>query len=673
MRRVHALTALAAVPFIASAALAASAVLTVARVASREEPKPGAVTALSVLPASGRADVVIAVDGAITVVDFTLSAPYRVVVDLRGATLGVAARLYDRVMRGGITNVRMAQYQPGIVRVVLDLDGPRSYSVVREAHAVRIGVNGPGEFAAWHLGGSAAATASLAVREEPSPTSSAEPPSTAAPLLWVAPSKTSASQSLSAPLSPPTSPQQSQERRITWSGQDAHIRDVIQMFAQFGGRSIVVGKSVEGLVTAEIKDQPWDVALKYILAAQGLAAIEQSNGMIIVDSYANIAEQAKVEPLQTRVIQVNYAKAETMANTVRSLLGAGCGGGGTAPKPTVDNTAAAGAAPAQNATGGTAPVGASTAVCSTRGSVSFDEKTNSIIVTEAPGRLDDIASYVATLDVRTPQVAIKAKIISVDRSGTENLGISYDLGTSTTFSQAILPRLNGDAALPGDFRVNIGGDGLASVANASRSFKGNNSLSLIYNMTLGGFNLTSFLDALSEVSLTDVQAEPSTTTVDNREAELFAGNSISYLLTPATIPGQVSQTSPTPQQQNIGITLRVTPHVTANRQVLMSVYAEQQTLQSVTIAGPNTSKRTSRNEVLVADGETAVIGGLTQTQVVRTKRGIPFLMNLPVIGRLFSETSNVERKQDLLILVTPHIIDEGEIIRPPAPIKPESP
>ena len=146
--------------------------------------------------------------------------------------------------------------------------------------------------------------------------------------MWVAPPRTSmAPERNGSPAKVTEEPQQSQEKHITWSGQDAHIRDVIQMFAQYGGRSIVVGKSVEGLVTAEIKDQPWDIALKYILSAQGLAAIEQSNGMIIVDSYANIAEQAKVEPLQTRVIQVNYAKAETMAGTVRSLLGAGCGGG----------------------------------------------------------------------------------------------------------------------------------------------------------------------------------------------------------------------------------------------------------------------------------------------------------------------------------------------------------
>ena len=98
----------------------------------------------------------------------------------------------------------------------------------------------------------------------------------------------------------------------------------------------------------------------------------------------------------------------------------------------------------------------------------------------------------------------------------------------------------------------------------------------------------------------------------------------------------------------------------------MDIFAEQQTLISVTTAGPNTNKRNSRNQVLVGDGETAVIGGLTQTQVQKSKSGIPILMSLPGIGKLFAQTRTEERKQDLLILITPHIVDEGEIVRPPS-------
>ena len=631
MKRVWSSAALAAmlsVPFTDRVADAAAI--------GRDMPPAGSVTALSVVPGSGHADVVIAVEGpSIEIIDFTLENPHRIVVDLKGATLGMPARLYDKVTRGGITNVRMAQWRPEIVRVVLDLDGPREYSVVRGEHDVRVSVNGPDDFAAWRIGGARAAVVS-----DMSVTASAPSASVAA-----------------APAAPPAAPkasepQQSQEQRISVDFQDTEIRDVITSFSVFSGRTIVVGKGVAGLVTASIKDQPWDVALRSILQSQGLNALEDATGIITVDSYANIADRAKVEPLFTHVISVNYAKAEVMANTVKSLLGAGCGGG---------------AAPAGG--GAAAPAAAGAITCSARGSASFDEKTNTVIVTDTPSRLADIESYIHDLDIRTPQVSIKAKIISVDRTATEQLGLSYDLGSANTFSNQLVTRFidaAGTQPVPGNYRVNLSGDGLAGVANATRQYSQSSALSLIYNMTLGGFNLTSFLDAMSQQQLTDVQAEPSVTTVDNKQAELFAGQNIKFLLTPPIIPGQIQAVAPQIQSQDIGITLRVTPHVTANRQVLMDVFAEQQVLLTTTVAGPNVAKRNSTNQVLVDDGETAVISGLTQTEIVKNRTGIPFLMNLPGIGKLFSQSDSKETKQDLLILITPHIVDEGEVVGPPA-------
>jgi type IV pilus assembly protein PilQ len=655
-----------------SAALAAGFFLSVpfsgrvadAAAAGRDLPPAGSVTALSVVPGSGHADVVIAVEGpSIEIIDFVLESPRRIVVDLKGATLGMPPRLYDKVTRGGITNVRMAQWKSEIVRVVLDLDGSRDYSVVREEHDVRVSVNGPDDFGAWRIGGSRAAVISDVSVSAPAAGASvaaarSTPPAPLPPVQIDPPARSEAPAKAAAPKAP--EPQQSQEKTISVEFQDVDIRDVITSFAVFSGRTIVVGKGVTGTITASIKDQPWDVALRSILQSQGLNALEDAAGIITVDSYTNIADRAKVEPLFTHVISVNYAKAETMANTVKSLLGAGCGG-------TASGSGASGGG------GAAAPAAAGATTCSSRGSASFDEKTNTVIVTETPARLADIESYIHDLDIRTPQVSIKAKIISVDRTSTEQLGLSYDLGSANTFSNTLVTRFidaAGTQPVTGNYRVNLTGDGLAGVANATRQYQSTSALSLIYNMTLGGFNLTSFLDAMSQQNLTDVQAEPSVTTVDNKEATLFAGQNIKFLLTPPIIPGQIQATAPQIQSQDIGITLRVTPHVTANRQVLMDVYAEQQVLQSVTVAGPQVAKRNSTNQVLVADGETAVISGLTQTQIAKNRTGIPFLMDLPGIGKLFSQSDSQERKQDLLILVTPHIVDEGEVIGPPGSKKP---
>jgi type IV pilus assembly protein PilQ len=613
------------------------------------------VTALSVMPGSGRAEVVISISGDVDLMDFALDNGKRIVVDIKGATLGFTPKGYDNVQRAGISNIRFSQFSKEVVRVVVVLDSPREYTVVKGERDIRVSVEGPSEFTPWSTQAQASQQGQQGQQGRPVVTNASvntNPPprdSASRPPVRNANTNPRVEQ---LPLVPEQQGRaQGGMSRISIAFHDADIRDVVVAFADHSGKTIVVGPAVTGTVRATIVDQPWDVALKSILDGYGLAAVEDSLGIIRVDSYANLAALAAVEPMFTRVIQVNYTRAEVMAGTVRSLLGAGCGG----PAPSAQQQAA-------GAAGGGAPPaaggGGMSVTCNARGSVSHDEKTNSVIVTETAARLEEIQGYIRDLDVRTPQITIKAKIITVDRTGTDQLGLAYDLGSANTFSNAIITR----SGTSGENRINLSGDGFAGVANSARSFKGNTSLALIHNMVLGGFNLTTFLDALSSVNLTDVQAEPSTTTVDNRQAELFSGNQVPYLLTPPIPAGTLQAVAPQIAQAQIGITLRVTPHVTANRQILLDVFAEQQTLQEITVAGPNTTRRTTTNQVLVNDGETAVIGGLTQTQVVRQRSGIPLLMDLPGVGRLFSQTSSIERKQDLLILITPIIVDEGQVV-----------
>ena len=608
--------------------------------AASETPRaPSSVTALSIVPAAGRAEVVVAIDGTVDVVDFTLDNPRRIVVDFRGATLSVPARFYDKVARGGITDLRVAQTKPDVVRLVIHTDGLREYSVVRGEHDVRIAVSGSDQFAAWHLGAPTSATTASAASVDPQ---KAAPP-------------------VAAPATPVAEPPYEQPRITVTYEKDTEIRDVIGSFATFANKTIVAGAGVANTKIGfmEIKDKPWDVALAAILGSVGLTAIEDSTGIITVDSYTNLSARQASEPLVSQIVQVNYAKAATLATTITGLLNAGCAKGGVAPAASAP--AAAGAEAAAGAAAGGA-TSISTAGCG-RGTVTTDEKTNSLIITETQARLTDVMGFIKDLDVRTPLVAIKAKIIAVDRTGTEKLGISYDLGTSSTFQNRLMPRVVNNAVVPGEFRVDLAGDAFTGIANASRNYKSDAAVSLIYNMAIGGFNLTSFLDALSQEQLSDIQAEPSITTLDNTEATLFSGSTLSYLLTPPVPTGQLNAVAPQIQTKEIGITLTVTPRVTANRQLNLTVTESQEQLVQITAAGPNTNKRNTKNEVLVADGETAVIGGLTQTQVSKNRTGIPLLSSLPLIGRLFSETDTVERKQDLIILITPHILDDGEVAR----------
>ena len=203
---------------------------------------------------------------------------------------------------------------------------------------------------------------------------------------------------------------------------------------------------------------------------------------------------------------------------------------------------------------------------------------------------------------------------------------------------------------------------MAAVGNATRKYRVGSALNLLFSTAIGKFSLTTFLDALREENLADLQAEPSIVTLDNRMAEILVGQETPIRVIDAGSSGTVGVPArATVQLKESGIILRVTPHITNNRQIRMTVHAEQSRLNVVGgDLGFFFDKSRADNQLLVADGETAVIGGLTQTQVIRNRSGIPLLSELPLIGKLFSQTDTREEKRDLLVLITPHIIDEGQ-------------
>jgi type IV pilus assembly protein PilQ len=642
MSRVCTLVALTAAALLASAGRASAAHVTAPVPAAARE-GVNAVTAVSIVPSSGRAEVIIALSGPVEVSDFVLTGPDRVVLDLSGARLGLPAHMYDKVSRAGITNVRLAQYKSDVVRLVLELDSSRDYEVTRGDNEIRIAVTGADKFTAWHAGERTAtqtASAGAVARNDRAESDRVYAATTAAAMR----------ERLT------FNAQRSQQPRITVTYQNSDIRDVIAAFATFSQRTIVIGKDVQGTVTAEIKDQPWDVALQAILQAQGLAASEENTGIISVDSYANILAKEANEPLTTQLVAINYASAASLVQTISSLLSKDCSKAGL-------TTAASGAGQnngQQNIQGA--------ATCIIRGGVVADTSTNTLLVTEVASRMPDLMSYIKDLDVRTPQVALRAKIISVNRTSIENLGVSYDLASPGGFFNTLAPHsYNGQTPTTLESQVELGGEALAGVANANRKYRIGSALDLLFSTAIGKFSLTTFLDALREQNLADLQAEPSIVTLDNRVAEILVGQETPIRVIDAGSAGQVGVTARANVQfKESGIILRVTPHITSNRQIRMTVHAEQSRLNVVGgDLGFFFDKSRADNQLLVADGETAVIGGLTQTQVSRNRSGIPILSELPLIGKLFSQTDTREEKRDLLVLITPHIIDEGEAVRPP--------
>jgi len=658
-------------------------------------PAEGAVTSLSVVPASGRAELVIGVAGAIEVSDFTLRSPDRVVLDISGASLGVGSRTYDHKARGAITDVRFSQYRRGTVRVVILLDGPRSYEVNKENGEVRVSIAGDGsaEFAAWYTGERPAARADARVAARDDARDDARDASREA-------SRDDARADARAAGDPAidrvvaentrrervddsrrrTVVQQAQQRpqqpRITVTYQQADIRDVLAAFAAFSGRTIIPSSAIPAVrVDAEIKDQPWDVALQAILASQGLAATEDRNGILIVDTQERIASRAQTEPLQTRVVRLNYQRATAIGEQVRTRMlqcipseqptvapsqssSANAGNPPPVGAPSAQPTMAGGVNPANQMIN--AMVDA--AACRGRGSVSFDEVTNSVSITAPSSSLDALVEFAESLDLRQPQVNIKAKIVLVNRTDLDALGIKYDLGSRQQFFSNVIQRTDsaGNPGSPSDPpTVLLGGNTVSAIANASGNVPGA-ALRLIYSTALGGFDFTTFLDALQEVSLLDVQAEPSVTTVNNKTAELVSGVQVPFVPLISSGGGATQLNAPVAVERiQTGVTLRVTPSVTNNGHIMMRVETVNSDV-NFTNNGTLIDNNSNKTELLVADGETVVIAGLTQTSVRVSKSGIPLLVDLPLIGRLFGYTTRQEQRRDLLILLTPHIIDEGE-------------
>ena len=564
---------------------------------SGAEPSDGEVRAVSLVPvpAADRAELVIEVRGSVEITDRTLADPDRIVLDLAGATLAPGmARAYDGTARAGVLNVRVSQFTPNVVRVVLDLERLVPYRIERGAETIRVSFAASPGFSAWNGGNGPAAALPEAS------------PEAVSPVLGPAPAL----------------PAQAQVRRITVDWDRANLQEVVAGFQSISGRSIVLGKDLgERTITAKVVDQPWPEAFYAILGAQGLVVQEMPGGILRVDDPAKLAEIDSLEPAEVRVIRVNYARAAELAKAVEGVL-------------------------------------------SKRGKTSVDTASNSIILTETKANIEGVQNFVLQLDLKPKLVSIQAKIIFVDRTDLEQLGFKYDIGSASQFYNAVVSRpdpATGGAQPYAPVRsiVDLGGNQIAAVGNA-QSIISSPAIDLMFSTAIGGFSITSFLQALQQVELSDVQAEPTITTQDNKAALIRVGEDIPVRVIDLAAAQQAAGTVARANVmfRETGIRLLVTPHVTDDGHISLNLQTERSSIQTLAAAdlGFIISKQESSNQLLVADGETAVIGGLTVTTVEKSKSGIPLLSSLPLIGSLFSFSTTRENRKDLIILVTPRVV-----------------
>lgn len=561
----------------------------------------GSVAALRLEGREGRTELTVEIAGGeVHWTDFALGGPPRVVVDIENATLDLPARRYEGLDRGGVRGVRTSQHAPDVVRVVLDLDRETAYRVERVDGGLRITLqSGATAFQPWSSGGARPA----GQQAQPRPR----------------------------PQQAPRAQQQSQARRITVSFENTEMRDVLATFAEFSGRSIIAGTDVSTIVVDGVTftNQPWDIALRTLLQAYGLAAEELQGGIIRVDAVERLAARAQAEPLVTQAIRVNYVPAGDLANTFKTMM-------------------------------------------SDRGNIVADTSTNTLIVTEVDRVVRDIQALVQTLDVPVPQVAIEAKIIFVDRTQLEALGIRYDLKDfqGNSFGGLVeSPLYDPVTGLPTggstpDDRFVLGGPSIGAVGNADAEVE-DATLDVAVSLLLANrFSLIALVSALQTTDIADVQAMPQITMLDNTTSRIFVGEEITFLTASTNAGGGAGGggggITLQPVQVEAGIELEVTPHITADGRVRLALRAENSNPRATENNLLNVARQQAETAVLARDGETVVIGGLTVTRVEETRTGIPFLMDLPLLGGLFRVTRRNESKQDLLILVTPHIVRQQD-------------
>jgi len=389
----------------------------------------------------------------------------------------------------------------------------------------------------------------------------------------------------------------SDNRRMSLDVQGAEIETVLRSISEFSGKNIVASKEVKGTVTLRLRNVPWRHALDIVLKTQGLGMVEKGSTIVIsnldslrkeeLDRRTAERMQEDLLPLSTRIIPVSYANADEMSKSVEKTL-------------------------------------------TKRGHIEVDKRTNSLLVTDIDERLDQAEAMIRSLDTRTPQVEIVARLVDVDRDATRELGIDWAVNN-----------------------LDLGDAGAHEAVHISPGQVSNPAATVKFGTVKGFGSVDATITALESQNKANIISNPRITTVNNREASVVVGQQIPLIV-------QDFAGNAVTQLTTIGIKLNVTPHINQGDKITLDVHPEVSDLSSqATVQGGiiiNTTMADTR--VMVNDGETSVIGGLIRSNESETVRGVPVLMDIPLVGNFFRNTSKTHQKRELLIFLTPKILGE---------------
>lgn len=417
-------------------------------------------------------------------------------------------------------------------------------------------------------------------------------------------------------------------RRITIDLQEADIINVLRLLGDVSGDNIVVGEDVKGKVTIKLKNVPWDQALDVILRTKQLGQ-ERRSGIIRIAPQARLDEERSArlkiqeevrdrQPTSVRLIPVNYAVASELVPQIKELL-------------------------------------------SKRGRATFDERTNVIIVDDVRDNLDQAEKLVRTLDTQTPLVLIEARMVEASTNFSRSLGIQW--GGGIFFSQRggnptglIFPNnvgVLGSADDPATLTTGI--PGTVGPTNYAVNLPAD-AASTAVGMNLGAIGNYGFLNARLSAAETNGEAKtvssPKVTTLNNKTAKISQGVQIPIQI---TLENQVQTTV-----LEANLELDVTPHVTADGSILMALKITNNA-PALNNAGTvaSVSTKTVETEMLVKDGDTAVLGGIYTRTYGETYQQTPFLGSIPVLGWLFKSYNAQDQRDEMLVFLTPRIINRN--------------
>ena len=426
--------------------------------------------------------------------------------------------------------------------------------------------------------------------------------------------------------------------KLSLNFQSIEVRSVLQVLADFTGLNIITSDTVTGNLTLRLKDVPWDQALDIILQAKGLDKRETGN-VIWIAPRAELATKeklelealqqiAELEPMTTESFQLNYQRAEDIKKMVS---------GGT-----------------QN-------------LMSKRGSAVVDTRTNTIFIQDIAEKLIDIRALIEQIDVPVRQVLIEARIVEASDTFSRNLGVRFGYHDTTGIGNQVgagTTRATGGGSLndtgfhtgqgasstfiPDSMFVNMAAPGLGGVA------PGQFSLILMNDAMTKFLNLE--ITALQADGKGKIVSSPRVITADNVEASIEQGTEIPYQQ--ATSSGATSVSF-----RKATLSLKVTPQITPDDNIMMKLAVNKDSVGSVTAAGPSIDTKQVTTEVLVENGGTVGIGGIYEQEQTDVTAKVPILGDIPVIGYLFKQNLKRNDKRELLIFITPRLVSEKTAIR----------